>query len=355
MTRSASLLRPLAAAAVAAIALTALGACSQDAPSTTPDDVELVDVSIHVYPGALTTLAALVADGEGIFERHGIRAELVGFPSGPEATQAMVSGGLDLVNTAPSVQYITNEKFEETGSDETIKALMGAIGPIFYSLVGRDGVDWPDTDDVDAVLESLAGKTVGVTALAADTQNVLVGLMETRGVDPSQTTFVAVGIGASAVAALSTGQVDAVVATPPSGERMTDAGGTMLIDFRKGGVDDSLEPWLQSAWWSTQSWLDENPETARNLQDAFLETQDFITDPANLDRIAEIFMEQSEGLDLSDAKDAIEGMVPLVTAEVSCKAVENISTFYTTYTETFKKKVSCEDFAWSEGADFVVD
>lgn len=345
-------LRPAAIAATAALAFATLAGCAGQAEEA--GDAELAKVSLHVYPGALTTIAAVVADGAGIFERHGIDAELVGFPSGPEATQAMVSGGLDLVNTAPSVQYITNEKFEDSGSDEQIKAVMGAMGPIFYSLVGREGIDWP-VGDVDAVLAALEGRTVGVTALAADTQNVLAGLMQIRGHDPSKTTFVAVGIGASAVAAITTGQVDAVVATPPSGERMTDDGAVMLIDFRKGNVDDALEPWVQSAWFATQSWLDENPDTARKLQEAFLETQEFMTDPANIDQMAEIFMAQSEGLDLSAAREAIEGIIPVVTAEVDCAAVDNVSEFYPAYTDTFKKKVSCEEFAWQGGVDFTID
>lgn len=348
-------LRPVAATAVAAVALAGLFGCSQGGGSSSGGSAtgKLTDVSIHVYPGALTTIAAQVAQSEGIFQKHGINAQLIGFASGPAATQAMLSGGLNVVNSAPSVEYVSNETLASTGSKERIKAIMGSMGPLFYSLVGRKGVNWPSSSDPTAVLKSLEGKTVGVTGLAADTQNVLVGLMKEKGLDPSKTTFVAVGIGQSAVAALTTGQVDAAVATPPTGETMTAGGGKMLIDFRKGDIDKLLDPWIQSAWWATQSWLDKNPTTAEHLQDAFLETQKYMEDPKHLNEIAKVFAAQSQGLDMADARTAIKNIIPITEAKVSCQAVDNVSKFYTTYTTVFKDSVSCADFAWSTSNSWV--
>ncbi len=338
-------------AAALALSLVACSGGGNAAPGGDGPD-ELTKISMHVYPGTLLSVPTFVGIEEGIFKKHGIELEPVSFPSGPEAVQALVSGGVDLVDTSPSVINITNE---QRGS-AVIKAVVGGIaGGLHYSIVGGPGVDWPDPSDQQAVLEALEDKTIGVTVVGADTQNVFAGLMELAGLDPTKADFVGVGIGASAVAAVTTGQVDAVVAAPPSGERIVDEGGITLIDFRTGGVHEAFEPFMQTNYFATEKWLQENEDAAHRLQKAFAESMEFIKDPANIDRVTEIFVGEGEGVDATAAKDWVERYIPLYTPMMSCAALQNVNDFYVNYTDTYKKSVACDDYFWSGASDYLAD
>lgn len=352
--------RRILAITSAAIVAIGLAACSGGSPAGggggDENAPEVAKVSMHTYPGALLSLPTFVAEEEGIFAKHSLEVEQLSFASGPEATQALVSGGVDVVDTSPSVINITNETFIESGSPVRIKAILGGVaGGLHYSIVGAPGVDWPDTDDLQAVLEALEDKTIGVTVVGADTQNVFIGLMETAGLDSTKANFVGVGIGASAVAAVTSGQVDALVSAPPAGELVVDQGGTMLVDFRKGGINDAFDPFMQTNYFATEKWLDENADVAERLQDAWVESMEFIADPANLDRVTEIYAGAGEGINVDQARSWVEAYIPLFTPNMSCAALKNINDFYITYTDTFKDPVSCDDYFWSGAADYVTD
>lgn len=354
---SRSIRRALPALATAATAALLLAGCAGGGDNGDGDNGdEVAKVSVHTYPGALLSLPTFVAEEEGIFAKYNLEVEQLSFASGPEAVQAMVSGGVDFVDTSPSVTNITNENFIESGSPVRIKSVIGGVaGGLHYSIVGGPNVDWPDPSDLDAVLDALEDKTIGVTVVGADTQNVFMGLMEITGRDPQAANFVGVGIGASAVAAVASGQVDALVAAPPAGELVVSQGGVTLVDFRKGGVDPAFDPFMQTNYFATEKWLEENEDVAKRMQQAWAEAMEFIHDPANFDRVVEIFAGEGENVDVEAARTWVEAYIPLITPEMSCAAVQNINDFYITYTDTFKEPVSCEDFFWSGAEEYVVD
>src|SRR5262249_50009421 len=65
-------------------------------------------------------------------------------------------------------------------------------------------------------IKDLAGKKVGVTAPGSSTDFFLKYLLKKNGLDPTSASVVGVGLGATAVAAMEQGQIDAAVMLDPS-------------------------------------------------------------------------------------------------------------------------------------------
>jgi NitT/TauT family transport system substrate-binding protein len=65
-------------------------------------------------------------------------------------------------------------------------------------------------------IKDLAGKKVGVSAPGSSTDFFLKYLLKKNGLDPSNTAVIGVGLGATAVAAMEQGQIDAAVMLDPS-------------------------------------------------------------------------------------------------------------------------------------------
>src|SRR5215212_2876 len=65
-------------------------------------------------------------------------------------------------------------------------------------------------------IKDLAGKKVGVSAPGSSTDFFLKYLLKKNGLDPAGTSVIGVGLGATAVAAMQQGQIDAAVMLDPS-------------------------------------------------------------------------------------------------------------------------------------------
>ena len=71
------------------------------------------------------------------------------------------------------------------------------------------------TDEIKSI-KDLAGKKVGVSAPGSSTDFFLKYLLKKNGLDPTSAAVIGVGLGATAVAAMEQGQIDAAVMLDPS-------------------------------------------------------------------------------------------------------------------------------------------
>src|SRR5207342_3265003 len=71
------------------------------------------------------------------------------------------------------------------------------------------------TGEIDSI-KDLAGKKVGVSAPGSSTDFFLKFLLKKNGLDPASAAVIGVGLGATAVAAMEQGQIDAAVMLDPS-------------------------------------------------------------------------------------------------------------------------------------------
>ena len=155
--------------------------------------------------GCLCYLPTILAKQLGEFEKAGVSVEIVDFKGGSESLKAVIGGSADVVSG-----YF----------DHCVN--LAAKGQHLQAFVVYDRypglalvVSPKHTDEIKSV-KDLANKKVGVSAPGSSTDFFLKYLLSKNGVDPNSVGVVGVGLGATAVAAMEQGQIDAAVMLDPS-------------------------------------------------------------------------------------------------------------------------------------------
>jgi NitT/TauT family transport system substrate-binding protein len=155
--------------------------------------------------GCLCYLPTVLAKQLGEFEKAGINVDLVDFKGGSESLKAVIGGSADVVsgyfdhcvNLAAKGQHL-----QAFVVYDRFPGLVLAVSP-------------KHTSEIKSV-KDLANKKVGVSAPGSSTDFFLKFLLSKNGVEPNSVGVVGVGLGASAVAAMEQGQIDAAVMLDPS-------------------------------------------------------------------------------------------------------------------------------------------
>jgi NitT/TauT family transport system substrate-binding protein len=163
-------------------------------------------VTIAVGGGScLCYLPTILAKQLGEFEKAGVAVDVVDFKGGSESLKAVIGGSADVVSG-----YF----------DHCVN--LAAKGQHLQAFVVYDRypglalvVSPKHTDEIKSV-KALANKKVGVSAPGSSTDFFLKYLLSKNGVDPNSVGVVGVGLGATAVAAMEQGQIDAAVMLDPS-------------------------------------------------------------------------------------------------------------------------------------------
>jgi len=129
-------------------------------------------------------------------------------------------------------------------------------------------------------IKDLAGKKVGVSAPGSSTDFFLKYLLKKNGVDPASVAVIGVGLGATSVAAMEQGQIDAAVMLDPS---VTVLQGNhpdlrILSDTRtqKDTLDVFGGEYPGGALYSTTAWVAGHEKEVQALTNAILSTLNWI-------------------------------------------------------------------------------
>ncbi|MFS0911237.1 ABC transporter substrate-binding protein [Microbacterium sp. 179-I 3D2 NHS] len=192
----------LGALAASALLLTgcaaAEGGDSGGGDSGAGEEAELVYVGAAAVPGSTQIGMWAVPDELGFFEEEGLTVTQELADGSTAAIQVVASGSADYTNAGVvSIMAAVNTGVPVQG--------YGAIAQN-YPWVLAVGAD-SDIEDP----EDFAGKTVGIISLASESNAFARAWMSENGLDPdSDVTFVPVGAGAPALAALDNGDIDAL-------------------------------------------------------------------------------------------------------------------------------------------------
>lgn len=217
----------------------------------------------------LCYLPTVLAKQLGNFEKHGIDAELVDFKGGSQALKAVVGGSADVVSGY----------YEHTINLAAKKQQLSAF-VVYDRFPGIVLVVAPERTDKIKTIADLAGKTVGVTAPGSSTDFFLKYVLGKAGKAPNAAAVVGIGLGATAVAALEQGQVDAAVTLDPAvtvlQQRFPNLG--ILADTRSEADTERLfgGDYPGGALYTLQSWIDDHPEAVKGMVAAMLDTLDYI-------------------------------------------------------------------------------
>ena len=125
-------------------------------------------------------------------------------------------------------------------------------------------------------IRDLAGKKIGVSAPGSSTDFFLKYLLKKNGLDPAGTAVIGVGLGATAVAAMEQGQLDAAVMLDPSVTVLQGSHKDLRIRSDTRTQKDTLETfggeYPGGALYSTVAWINGHEKETQALTNAMLAT-----------------------------------------------------------------------------------
>ena len=147
----------------------------------------------------------MLAKQLGEYEKAGVDVELVDFKGGSEALKAVLGGSADVVSGY--FDHCVNL----AAKDQHLQSFV-----VYDRYPGFALVVSPKQTGKIKSIKDLAGKKVGVSAPGSSTDFFLKYLLSKNGVDPNSVGVIGVGLGATAVAAMEQGSVDAAIMLDPA-------------------------------------------------------------------------------------------------------------------------------------------
>jgi NitT/TauT family transport system substrate-binding protein len=214
--------KSLALAAVPALLL-GLAACQGTSPSAKSGDGGTETVSIMV--GGLDKviyLPAKLTEQLGYFKEAGINVDLKSEPSGADAETMMLAGQVD------GVVGFYDHSVHLQAKGKCVESVVQ-----FADVPGEAEVVATAKASTITSAKDFAGKKLGITSPGSSTDMITQGLAVKAGVQHSQYTTVKAGAGATFIAAIDNGAIDAGMTTDPTIAKLTSTGkAQVLIDMR---------------------------------------------------------------------------------------------------------------------------
>jgi NitT/TauT family transport system substrate-binding protein len=258
MQRRDILLRSAAAGAVAAFPAL-LQAQALDKPKLT---IAVGGKNLLYY------LPLTIAESLGYFKAEGLEVTIADFAGGSRALQAVVGGSADVVSGA----------FEHTLTMQVKGQRMRA-----FVLQGRApqivlGVN-PKTMPNFKGIADLKGKKIGVTAPGSSTNVLANFVLAKAGLKPSDVSIIGVGAGSGAVAAMRSGQIDAMSNLDPVITLLQRSGDLKIVsDTRIVAEADKVfgGPMPAGCLYAPQTFIDKNPLATQALANALVRADKWI-------------------------------------------------------------------------------
>src|SRR3979409_759849 len=163
-------------------------------------------ITIAVGGGAcLCYLPTVLAKQLGEFGKAGLAVELVDLKGGSDALKAVLGGSADVVSG-----YFDHCVNLAARKQELTSFVVYDRSPGLVLVVS------PSHNAEIKSIKDLAGKKIGVSAPGSSTDFFLKYLLKKNGVDPASAAVIGVGLGATAVAAMEQGQIDAAIMLDPA-------------------------------------------------------------------------------------------------------------------------------------------
>lgn len=213
-------------------------------------------------------LPLTIAEQLGYFKAEGLDVTIVDFAGGSRALQAVVGGSADVVSGA--FEHTINMQFK--GQPMRAFVLQGAAPQI---VLGVNPKTLPNFKSV----ADLKGKKIGVTAPGSSTNVLANFVLAKAGLKPSDVSFVGVGAGSGAVAAMRAGQIDAMSNLDPVITLLTRSGDMKIVtDTRNMAEAEKVfgGPMPAGCLYAPQPFLDKHPQTAQALANAMVRANKWI-------------------------------------------------------------------------------
>ncbi len=252
--------------------------------------IAIAGTGLQIYSMPFTLAQTL-----GHYREEGVEVELEHLPSLPKSLQALIGGSVDVAGLA----YLQNIQIAAEG--QHIRSFFLTTRRAGHMLI----VSPAATSRIQRA-EDLKGALIGVVSPGSVTHLFTNFYLAQHGLQPSDFRTASIGLGASALAAVESGRVDAA----------SISGGDHLHLLRRHPnlrilVDASTPQGMQDIYGADtyaggtlsakQEWLDRNPDAARRLSRALRRTLTWISthQPAEIrDKLPDHLRTQDPSLDL---------------------------------------------------------
>jgi len=243
----------LALAAISALICTQAGAA-------VPEKARVV-----LAVGGRTTLYYLpltLADRLGYFKDEGLDVEIDDFPGGSRALQALIGHSADVVSGAYEHTIVM-----QTLAQKVQAFVLQGMNPGLELGIRKDRAgeySWA---------KDLKGMRIGVSAPGSSTHMLVNHLLASVGLTPDDVSVIGVGTGASAVAAMRGGQIDALSSVEPVMTLLERSGDMKIVveTITDKGVREVFGGSMPAATlYARLDFIEQNPNTVQALTNAIV-------------------------------------------------------------------------------------
>ena len=295
-------------------------------------------------------LPLTIAESLGYFKAEGLDVTIADFAGGSRALQAVIGGSADVVSGA--FEHTLN--MQAKGQKLRAFALQGRAPQVVLGIN-------PKTMAGYKTIADLKGKKIGVTAPGSSTNVMANFVLAKAGLKPTDVSIIGVGAGNGAVAAMRSGQVDALSNLDPVITLLQRSGDLFIIsDTRIVAEADKVfgGPMPAGCLYAPQAFIDKHPRTVQALANALVRADKWIQAAG----ASEIVKAVPEGYLLGDravyiaaflsSKGAlsVDGMIPEAGPATALRALQSVDdslkgvTFdlSAVYTNEFVKKANAK-------------
>jgi sulfonate transport system substrate-binding protein len=217
----------------------------------------------------MNKVAYVVALHRKYFEQEGLTVDSVAFASGTAALQNLIGGNADVVEGS----FEHTLRMQTKGQHLMCIAVFGRY-PANVLVVRKS-----QAEKIKSIAD-LKGKKIGISAPGSSTHNFVAGLMERAGVNYKEASFISIGTGLSAVAAMRSGsELDAIVNLDPAINALVDNGeAVVLADSRteEGTFAAFGGPYLADCLYAKIDFVKANPNTAQAIANAIVHAMQWL-------------------------------------------------------------------------------
>lgn len=207
-------------------------------------------------------LPLTVAEQLGYFKAEGLDVTIADFAGGSKALQAVVGGSADVVSGA--FEHTINMQFK--GQKMRAFVLQGAAPQIVLGVSTKTLPNFKTMAD-------LKGKKIGVSAPGSSTNVMLNFALAKAGLKPNDVSIIGVGTGNGAVAAMRSGQIDALSNLDPVITLLQRSGDLKIVsDTRNVAESEKVfgGPMPAGCLYAPQTFIDKHPATTQALTNAMV-------------------------------------------------------------------------------------
>jgi len=248
------------------------------ASATASGQTALERKEVHIAVGgksALYYLPLTIAEQLSYFKDEGLEIKISDFAGGAQSLRAVVGGSADVV--AGAYEHTINMQAQKQALVAFVQ--MGRLPQISVGIAAGRAASYRSPKD-------LKGLKVGVSAPGSST-NILFNYFISRdGLKPNDVAVIGVGLGASAVAALKSGQVDVISNTDPVMTKLEQDGAIKIIaDWRTvRGTEETFGGQLPAgSLYAPTKFVKENPNTVQALTNAIVRADKWVANASASD------------------------------------------------------------------------